>query len=78
MAVTDPASGAQKGLISSLLKKLEYDPKTVTLMHRNLGVSEKWQGKPVTHWLDSLTVANASQLITRLRRDADEAEDDDD
>lgn len=76
MARTDPASQAQKQEIARLLKRAEYDPKTITLMHRNVGVPDRFQGKPVNHWLDSLTVEDASQIITRLRKDDDEDDDD--
>ena len=73
-----PAVARQKQEIVRLLKKADYDDKTVTLMHRNLGASDHWQGKPVSHWLDSLSIAEASRLITKLRDEADEADDDED
>ena len=31
---------AQRALITRLLREAEYDPYTVTLMHRRLGVSD--------------------------------------
>lgn len=61
---------AQRGMIVSLLSKAEYDPRTVTLMHRRLGVADSFLYRPVDEWLDSLTVESASALIDKLQREA--------
>lgn len=59
-------TAAQRQAIESLLKRAEFDPRTITLMHRNAGVPEHFQGRPVSEWLGSLTIAEASRVIVKL------------
>lgn len=66
---------AQKHLLRDLLRDLlrreDYDLRTVTYMHRRLGVAESWIGKPADQWLDSLLAAEASRLIAKLQGERD-------
>jgi hypothetical protein len=47
-----------------------YDMRTVTLMHRRLGVDDKWHGRPVDQWLDSLDPEQMRIVEHRLRQQA--------
>lgn len=58
---------AQRDLIDRLLREAEYDTRTVTFQHRALGVAEHEIGKPVSVWLDSLSIEQASQVIRKLQ-----------
>lgn len=44
-----------------------FDMRTVTAMHRLLDVPRSFEDRPVTEWLGSLTKAQASQLIGKLK-----------
>ena len=57
----------QREMIEQLMKKAEYDTRTVTIMHRRLGVTEGQIGKPVKNWLDLLDSHQASDLIRTLK-----------
>lgn len=60
-------TSAQRKEILRLLRLAEFDTRTVTFMHRRLGVAEHEIGGSVDAWLDAQTVANASALIAKLR-----------
>lgn len=61
------ATPSQLDTIRNLIAKAGcYDRKTITLMHRRLGVDDRWQGKPVDLWLGSLTRQAAHDLIVEL------------
>jgi hypothetical protein len=63
------ATTAQLAMIRDLLRRAQcYDLNTVTLMHSNLGVDERWQGRPVDLWLGSLSRVEASRVLTELQR----------
>lgn len=47
-----------------------YDMRTVTLMHRRLDAEDKWQGRPVDQWLDSLDAEQLQVVAHRLRQQA--------
>lgn len=49
------------------MRALEYDRKTVTLMHRNLGAPDRFQGRAVDEWLDSLTFDEGTQVLDKAR-----------
>lgn len=57
---------AQKDTIQGLLRKLEWDRRTITLQYRLVGVPDSLQGSSVDSWLDSLSIEGASQVIKRL------------
>lgn len=59
-------SSAQRAVIEQLLRRGEFERKTVTLMHRNAGVPDRFIGRTVPEWLDSLTAAEASRVIVKL------------
>lgn len=61
-----PVTGAQRATIVRLLKAVEFDTRTVTLMYRRIGVDDAWQGQSVDSWLSSLTTEAASGLIRKL------------
>jgi hypothetical protein len=70
---TETSSIAQHAMIRSLLRDAEvYDDRTVTLMHRRLGVPDKFQGQPVEVWLGSLSKREASEVITKLQAELEE------
>jgi hypothetical protein len=61
---------SQRERLQGLLRKAGcYDLRTVTLMHRRLGVPERWIGLPADSWLDSLSVADAAAIIDELVRE---------
>lgn len=60
-------TSAQRHTLLSLLREAEYDTRTVTYMHRRLGVSDAWIGVSNDEWLDSLSVDAASALIKKLQ-----------
>lgn len=72
-----PATHAQRTEIRRLSRLAEFDTKTVTFMHRRLGVAEHEIGRPVEEWLDAMTRSNASVVIDKLRQivGADDDED---
>jgi hypothetical protein len=62
------ATTAQRDHVRRLLRKSgQYDARTVTLMHRRLGVADNWIGRPADEWMDSLAVADADALIKKLQ-----------
>lgn len=73
--VGDRATAHQKSYIKDLLDQLEFDTKTVGIMHRRWGVEERHIGGPVDVWLGELNTAQASRLIERLKREAEEEDD---
>ena len=60
------SSGYQRSRIKELLRKADFDAKTVTYMHRRLGVPEALIGRAVDEWLDQLDMRAASDLIETL------------
>lgn len=58
---------AQKEHLLELIQEAEYDARTITLMYRNLGVDDRWQGHPVDTWLNSLDRVEATRIIERLQ-----------
>lgn len=57
----------QRAEVLRLLKLLEFDTRTVTYMHRRIGVPESTIGGTVDTWLSGLGNADASTLIDKLR-----------
>lgn len=70
---TERASTAQRDQIARLLRKAEYDERTVSLPHRALmrraGVPAENAGSHVADWIYSLSKAEASRVITQLKRE---------
>lgn len=62
-------TSAQRNTIRYLLRTAEYDTRTVTYMHRRLGVNDSWIGVSSEAWLDSLSVESASALIKQLQEE---------
>lgn len=65
------ASTSQKGLITRLLKTLELDTRTISLMHKNvLSNARLWSpslnGKDMDTWLGGLNGFQAGLLISQL------------
>lgn len=60
-------STAQRALILRLMRELEFDTQTVTVMHKRFGMPPRWIGGPVSTWLDQLTRAAASSVIRKLK-----------
>lgn len=62
------ATTAQRELIERLLRDDgRFDMRTVTVMHRLLGVSDRLIGSPVGSWLGGMEQAEASRLIRKLK-----------
>lgn len=57
---------AQRATLVRLMGKAAFDDRTITLMHRTIGVPETFQGRRVDEWLDSLTAPEASRFIVKL------------
>jgi hypothetical protein len=57
----------QRAEIVRLLKKLEFDHRTVTFQHRRLGVPEAVIGGTVDAWLSGMSQAEASAMIEKMR-----------
>lgn len=68
----------QRGNIKRLLAAADFDNRTVTFMHRRLGVPEAQIGRAVDEWLDTLDLGAASKLIDKLKAEADEGDEDED
>jgi len=66
--MTDKITASQRSLIDLLLRKAEFPTDYVCLLYRRLGVSDEWQGRRVFHWVDSLSMTEASDCITMLKR----------
>lgn len=66
MVAKKPSSSSQKSRIKDLLRHADFDAKTVTYMHRRLGVPEALIGRAVDEWLDQLDMRAASDLIETL------------
>lgn len=66
----------QRSNIKRLLSAADYDARTVTFMHRRLGVPDALIGRAVDEWLDTLDLPTASKLIDKLKEEADEGDDD--
>lgn len=63
------ATRAQRDVLRRHLEQADqFDMRTVTIMHRTLGVEDRWIGQPVDVWLDSLTTEQAHTIITNLER----------
>lgn len=58
----------QRAEIIRLLRKLEFDTRTVTYQHRKVDDCEFWIGMSVDGWLSSMTQERASKAIDRLRK----------
>lgn len=68
----------QRDNIVRLLKKSDqFDDRTVTYQHRRLGAPDRFLGRPVTEWLDSLTLIEGTRMIDQLREWCDEVEEED-
>lgn len=61
------ATQAQRQAIVGMLRRAEFDTRTVTLMHRRIGVPDVWQGRPLDQWLDTLDADAASAVIGNLQ-----------
>lgn len=57
---------AQRATIRRMMKERSLDLATVSLMHRQAGISDEWVGRSVDAWLDSLTIEQASVAIDRM------------
>lgn len=68
--VMDRITTGQRDMLRGLLRRAEYDTRAVTYMHRLVGAPERYMGRPVDEWLDSLSKREASQLIDQLERRA--------
>lgn len=69
---------SQQQYIRLLIRKAELDETTITFQYRGIGVEEKWMGEPVSKWIGSLSTADASRVINKLRDLVGEDEDDED
>lgn len=58
---------AQRVEILRLLRKAEYDNRTVTYQYRLVHADENYVGRPVDEWLDSLTREQAIRVIHKLQ-----------
>lgn len=61
------ATTAQKNTVRQLLKRAEFDERTITFQYRSLKLNEAWIGQPVDSWVDSLTTESASAAIGSLK-----------
>lgn len=59
---------AQRAKILSLMLEAELDTRTITFMHRRIGVPDSAQGQSVSAYLDSLDGLQASDMITKLEQ----------
>lgn len=67
-AVFASATTAQKEEITRNFKRLEFDPKFMTLLSvRRLGIPESWIGRRVDIWLSSLTQTDATTHLATLK-----------
>lgn len=67
---------AQRNEIRRLMRRLEWDTRTITILHvRMPGMTRQLVGRPLDAWLDTLDVRAASQAITWLRAEAGTDED---
>lgn len=64
-----PATTAQREKLLRLLRKAEYDTKSITPLYRRLGVPDSAQGQSVDAYLGSLNSLQASDLINKLERE---------
>lgn len=71
------ATTAQLSYIRQLIRRAEFDEHAITPLYRRLGVPEKWQGARLDDYLASLSQAEASRLIDKLRDAAGEEDDED-
>lgn len=44
-----------------------FDPTTVTIMQRTLGVNDHWVGQSIDAWLSTLSFDEAIDIIGRLK-----------
>lgn len=66
--MSDKATTAQRELIERLIRDAGmFDTRTITTMHRLLDVPRAFEGRPVAEWLGSLSKAQASALIAKLK-----------
>lgn len=65
--MNDKATPAQLNYIRSMLKRGEFDPRTVTFAYRRLGVGEQWMGGSVDELLDCMHKGNAGDMISKLK-----------
>lgn len=47
-----------------------YDMKTVTIMHRRVEAEDRWIGRSLDQWLDSLDATEIQVVLHRLRKQA--------
>lgn len=71
----DRATERQKSYVKDLLRRAEYDTRTVGPLHRRWGVEERHLGGSVDAWLGDLNQAQASRLIDKLRAEVDDEDD---
>lgn len=63
-----PATDAQKVTLNNLMRDLELDRKTVTLMHVRHGVSQRFVGLTVDAFLSQVDKQSASEAIASMKR----------
>lgn len=63
-----PATTAQLEKLTRLLRRAEYDMRTITIMHRRLDLPDHLVGQSVSAWLSSLNSLQASDLINKLEK----------
>lgn len=68
MHALDKATTAQRTRIELAVAQLEMDTATITFIHRRIGLSDHWIGKPFAEWLNGLTKSEASMVINKLER----------
>ena len=61
------ATTAQRALIRNLRRELEFDSQYITFLDRRTRIEDKWIGKPLDAYLDSLTEQQASMYIKKLQ-----------
>lgn len=66
--MSEPITSAQRWQIDMLLSEAELPTDFVTIMFRTIDVGDDWQGRRVCHWMDSLSKADASNYITKLKK----------
>jgi len=62
------ASQYQRDEIRRLMREVgTFDPSTVTIMQRTLGVNDHWIGQSIDAWLSNLSFEEAADVIGRLK-----------
>ena len=64
---TEKSTQYQRGEIVRLLKAAEFDCRRITLMHRRIGVADRFIDRPIDEWMSSLSLDAANGVIKTLQ-----------